>query len=191
MASMLLSANLAVLLLCVWHIHVTSGHGRLRSPPGRSSMWRDGFRTSHNYQDNELFCGGRWWQWEVHGGKCGVCGDPWGKRQDNQPPGRYARPILADCYQYGTRHIDAHVELTANHLGYMQFRLCANNDFTKPVTQECLDEHVLDIANEDGKLIGQTYKVKSRVMNLFFKLAIPENLTCSQCVLQWRYVTAS
>ncbi len=34
------------------------GHGRLVEPPSRSSMWRLGYNTPRNYQDNELFCGG-------------------------------------------------------------------------------------------------------------------------------------
>jgi hypothetical protein len=34
------------------------GHGRLISPPGRSSMWRYGYNTPANYDDNQMFCGG-------------------------------------------------------------------------------------------------------------------------------------
>ncbi|GFR98438.1 cell wall integrity and stress response component 4-like [Elysia marginata] len=181
-----------VLLLCACALTSISGHGRLRDPAGRSSMWRDGFDTARNYMDNQLNCGGRRYQWEVRGGKCGVCGDPLGKPQRNQPPGIYARPILAKCYdlESGSRYIDAHVELTANHLGYMQFRLCANNDFTKPVTQDCLDENLLQISSRNGKRIGKTLKLNSRhVLDINVKLRIPDNLTCSQCVLQWSYVT--
>lgn len=39
-------------------VHRASGHGRLMDPPGRSSAWRLGFSTPHNYDDNALFCGG-------------------------------------------------------------------------------------------------------------------------------------
>ncbi|GFO05726.1 cell wall integrity and stress response component 4-like [Plakobranchus ocellatus] len=191
MASRSAALTFGTVLLCASAIILVSGHGRLRSPPGRSTMWRDGFRTVKNYQDNELNCGGRWFQWGVHGGKCGVCGDPWGQPQENQPPGKYSRPFLAKCYQYGTRYIDAHVELTANHLGFMQFRLCPNNDFKKPVTQECLDQNLLDISNEKGKLIGKKVRIYSQAQDIFLKLSIPENLTCSQCVLQWRYVAGN
>ena len=38
----------------------THGHGRLREPPSRSSMWRDGFDNIINYSDNQLNCGGAW-----------------------------------------------------------------------------------------------------------------------------------
>lgn len=34
------------------------GHGRLLEPVGRSSAWRLGFNTPHNYNDNALYCGG-------------------------------------------------------------------------------------------------------------------------------------
>lgn len=34
------------------------GHGYLAEPPNRSSMWRYGFNTPINYNDNEHFCGG-------------------------------------------------------------------------------------------------------------------------------------
>lgn len=36
-----------------------AGHGRMLDPPGRSSMWRLGFPTPKNYDDNGLNCGGR------------------------------------------------------------------------------------------------------------------------------------
>ena len=39
-------------------IGVVWGHGRLIEPPMRSSMWRYGFKTPKNYNDNELNCGG-------------------------------------------------------------------------------------------------------------------------------------
>lgn len=35
------------------------GHGRLMDPPARNSMWRLGFNNPVNYNDNELYCGGR------------------------------------------------------------------------------------------------------------------------------------
>ena len=33
-------------------------HGRLWEPPSRSSMWRRGYNTTVNINDNELNCGG-------------------------------------------------------------------------------------------------------------------------------------
>ena len=52
MMMMLMTVLLTVTLRCV------SGHGRLVEPPSRSSMWRYGFDTPHNYDDNAINCGG-------------------------------------------------------------------------------------------------------------------------------------
>lgn len=38
--------------------HVVS-HGYLDWPPQRSSLWRHGFNSPKNYNDNSLYCGGR------------------------------------------------------------------------------------------------------------------------------------
>ena len=34
------------------------GHGRLMEPPARNTMWRFGYNTHVNYDDNNLDCGG-------------------------------------------------------------------------------------------------------------------------------------
>ena len=44
-------------LSCLF-LQQAAGHGRLMDPVARSSAWRLGFDTPHNYNDNELFCGG-------------------------------------------------------------------------------------------------------------------------------------
>lgn len=59
-------------------IDVCNGHGRLIEPPSRSSAFRYGFQTPPNYNDHELYCGGFQRQ-QKNGGKCGECGDAWGK----------------------------------------------------------------------------------------------------------------
>lgn len=48
------------LLFLLWIIHIESvqGHGKLWEPPARSTMWRRGFNTPRNANDNELNCGG-------------------------------------------------------------------------------------------------------------------------------------
>lgn len=47
-----------ILILIALLPYSVRGHGRLMDPPSRSSMWRLGFETPANYNDNELFCGG-------------------------------------------------------------------------------------------------------------------------------------
>ena len=50
-----------VIWICIFLSVVTDivkGQGRLLSPPGRSSLWRFGYGTPINYNDNALTCGG-------------------------------------------------------------------------------------------------------------------------------------
>lgn len=42
------------------------------------------------------------------------------------------------------------VQLTANHMGFFEFRLCPHNQPNKPVTNECLDQNVLQKADGSG-----------------------------------------
>lgn len=54
-----MSSLSVISVLVLWYLVVqTDAHGRLVDPPSRSSMWRFGFNTPINYDDNQLFCGG-------------------------------------------------------------------------------------------------------------------------------------
>ncbi|XP_041349372.1 uncharacterized protein LOC121368698 [Gigantopelta aegis] len=162
------------------------GHGILLDPPGRSSLWREGHDVIPNYQDNELFCGGFQNQWEVHGGKCGLCGDPWQGSRDHEAGGKYATDIIARTYETGET-IQVKVDITANHLGWFEFRLCPHNDWTSNFTADCLQ--LLELADPDRSGTRYTIDDSTGIYNILLKL--PETLTCSQCVLQWKYHTAN
>jgi hypothetical protein len=41
-----------------WSIDFVRGHGRFTEPPSRATMWRYGWDTPVDYNDNQLFCGG-------------------------------------------------------------------------------------------------------------------------------------
>ncbi|XP_021373235.1 uncharacterized protein LOC110463177 isoform X2 [Mizuhopecten yessoensis] len=167
-------------LLCAVH-----GHGYLKDPPSRSSMWRFGFNTPKNFNDNELFCGGFSHQQNL-GGKCGLCGDAHDQTapRDNEAGGKYATGIISKNYTPGST-VDITVRVTANHLGFFEFRLCENNNVSKTITKECL-KHLL--ANETGETKHYFGKLKGDIVT---RVKLPENVTCSQCVLQWRYHTGN
>ncbi|XP_005106400.3 uncharacterized protein LOC101846453 [Aplysia californica] len=96
---------------------LTSGHGRLLEPPSRQSAWRAGFKTPINYDDHALYCGGRSNEWDVNGGKCGICGDPWqGPRKYERPNGELVKDnnVIPRTYRQGDV-IDAQVQITVNH----------------------------------------------------------------------------
>ncbi|KAJ8307911.1 hypothetical protein KUTeg_014558 [Tegillarca granosa] len=85
-----------------WTLVSVNGHGRLMEPPARSSMWRKGFNTPINYNDNSLFCGGLSYnQYGYQHGKCGVCGDPYQGPYRNEAGGIYAKGVIARHYRPG------------------------------------------------------------------------------------------
>ena len=122
------------LFLCV------SGHGRLIEPPSRTSAWRFGFGTPANYNDHETNCGGFERHWEKNEGRCGVCGDPWDQPvpRDGEHGGVYGVGVVVRTYQPG-QTIRVVLDITANHLGFLQFKLCPS----RPATQPCFDRNIL------------------------------------------------
>ncbi|XP_033761235.1 uncharacterized protein LOC117343020 [Pecten maximus] len=181
-------AGYLILCLSVFYVvnmGVVSGHGRLVKPPGRSTMWRYGYNTPPNYNDHQLFCGGFPVQWWMNGGKCGICGDRYDVPiRDNEPPyGRFANGVITGYYQKGGV-IDINVEVTASHKGYFEFRLCPNNNVKRAATQSCLDRYLLQ------EYYGNSTQVfvSDKSVGLYdIKMRLPYDVTCSQCVLQWRY----
>lgn len=164
------------------------GHGYMRSPPARNSMWRFGFRQNGaNYNDNQLWCGGRRTQIK-NGGRCGVCGDAAHLRnQPHMDGGRYGNRIIGKTYRRG-QNFELDVLLTASHLGYFEFRI---GDFSNRDTS----------GDKEGKLNGvllrqvngQTkYPIRTSGRNVHkIHLKLPSHLTCERCVIQWWYKTGN
>ena len=117
------------------------GHGRLIQPPSRSSAWRYGFNTPADYNDNEGFCGGFDYQFNVADGNCGICGDPWfaDPREHEAPNGKYATGTITAAYDQG-QTIDVQIDITANHKGLFEFRLCPNTNLDTDPDQGCFDK---------------------------------------------------
>ncbi|ESO86389.1 hypothetical protein LOTGIDRAFT_97145, partial [Lottia gigantea] len=170
--------------LCIYEgIH---GHGRLINPPSRASMWRYGFDTPPDYNDNQGFCGGFNVQHTRNGGKCGICGDAYaGAIKEHETPGRYATGQIVKNYQSGET-IKVDVEITANHKGYFIFKLCANNNVKKDPTQDCFDQTRLTSPSGSDKFY---IDYSTGIKQLY--VVLPSNLVCTQCILQWTYITGN
>merc|ERR1712018_705639 len=138
--------------------------------------------------DNELFCGGFANQ-VAQGYKCGLCGDPYQGPRENEAGGKYANGIIVKDYKKGSI-IEVDVDITVNHLGWQDFHLCPNNNINKPITQECLDKYPLQIISTQPATIQQHptkyYIGKAKGITKTW-LKLPDDVTCTQCVLQWRY----
>ncbi|XP_076397096.1 uncharacterized protein LOC100878113 isoform X2 [Megachile rotundata] len=164
-----------------------SSHGRLIEPPSRASMWRYGFDTPPDYNDHECYCGGFTRQWQRNKGKCGICGDAWDTPtpRQHETGGKYGNGVIVRKYRTGSV-IPVHVELTANHHGYFEFRTCSMTYKDKEVDQECLDQHLLHMENGTARYYPGP---GNKVFEAFYKL--PDDLTCAQCVFQWKYVAGN
>ena len=85
--------------------------------------------------------------------------------------------------------IDVEVELTANHKGFFELRLCPlSGDPTSAETQECFNKHPLYL---EGK---STYRFQipdntNRQETFNYRVKLPDGVTCSRCVIQWIYYT--
>nr|XP_032518737.1 uncharacterized protein LOC116771122 [Danaus plexippus plexippus] len=159
------------------------GHGRVLQPPSRASMWRSGFPTPHNYDDDGLNCGGFYRQYTINKGKCGICGDAY----DMKPPkshelgGKYGQGIIVSNFE-PEQIFTVTVEITAYHRGYWYFKICPN---PKTNRQSCFDKYPVELATGGTNFYpskGGVYKVKYR---------LPKGLVCDHCVLQWRYVAGN
>lgn len=183
-------------LLCILLIETlpyAHGHGRLIDPPARSSQWRFGYNTPVNYDDNQLYCGGVQVQHGQNKGRCGICGDPYNGRRDNElPRGKYVvnPPKIAGGYTSGSV-LEAKVELTTTHLGYFTFRLCPVTSVKREVSQECLDKYPLKVLTNQGN--QETFAIKSEKSNSTYTvpLRLPSTVTCDRCVLQWTYTSGN
>ena len=104
-------------------------------------------------------------------------------------------------------------------MGHFEFRLCPNNNPAKPATQACLDrfnnpglpwspiscsDTSWSKAVELVRVISQGQATESLKLNtrwkrpqiwirksLHFCFQLPNDLTCVQCVFQWRYIAAN
>ncbi|XP_050353388.1 uncharacterized protein LOC126775462 [Nymphalis io] len=162
-----------------------NGHGRLIEPPSRATAWRYGFDTPHNYNDHELYCGGFTRQWNKNGGKCGVCGDAWDvpKPRPHELGGRFGKGVIVRRYAPKDT-IVIKVELTANHNGFFEFRVC---DDPKATDQDCMDKSILHLA---GKAETKYYpREGNRIYEMKYQL--PDNMECTHCVLQWKYIAGN
>ncbi|KAK8376299.1 hypothetical protein O3P69_008771 [Scylla paramamosain] len=151
------------------------GHARLIEPPSRASAWRYGFDTPADYNDNEGFL----WRFQLPVSDAGrQMWHLWRRLGRGPTPAR----------GWGTGQvIPVVVDVTANHRGYFEFRICPNNNPSVEASQTCLNEHPLYSA--DGSVF-QHY-IDTNLGEHTIDLRLPADVSCTQCVLQWRYVSGN
>lgn len=147
-------------------------------------MWRRGFNTPINNDDNGLNCGHI--QNHPHSRKinCGVCGDPKSLRRPrpNEHGGTYGLGVIGREYNQGS-NIQVIVNITAAHRGRFTFAMC-NLDQGQE-TEQCFEKYPLKLA--DG---SNTYKLPlpDYPQSHYINLKLPRDLTCNHCVLRWQWI---
>ncbi|CAG5131784.1 unnamed protein product [Candidula unifasciata] len=172
-------------------VSLAEGHGRLLDPPSRATLWEEKFNFPAYYDEYQGFCGGVDAHWGRFGGRCGVCGDPYFPLpRAHERGGHYYTGTPTRTYRSGS-FINVTLRITANHRGWIEFRLCAYDDpevgdleydssgNLVEVTQECLDKHLMSL--EDGRtrfyLPGEFANGDQTI-----KVRLSEGLTCKNCL---------
>ncbi|XP_013776589.1 uncharacterized protein LOC106461317 [Limulus polyphemus] len=178
---------LAVLMFVSYEVW---GHGRLLEPPARNMMWRFGYDVESNFEDTELFCGGIVHQWKENvSGNCGECGDAWElpRPREHETGGIYAGNITVRSFEPES-NIDIIIQLVANHMGWFQFSLCPRSSWEEWETNECFDNHILELTDGSGTVL----KVPTNDTGLIFtQVQLPKGLTCSHCVFRWHWMSGN
>ena len=69
--------------------------------------------------------------------------------------------------------------------GYFEFRLCDNKQLAVHDPHQCFQNGLLTFKDSSTRL----FNIKNGENKL--KLILPTNVTCDQCVLQWKYRTGN
>jgi len=185
-------------------IAAVAGHGRLMEPPGRSSLrfhqsdpavsegWS---RITHNYNDNQLFCGGLSVQID-NDYKCGVCGDNYADQRprENELGGTYGKAMIFPRAYQTSQVIDVVVQVTAHHQGWFEFKLCKQDAAYED--EDCFSSNDSLLSFEDGTtrhFITDDFPTRPGKGGYWYdmRVQLPENLDCQHCVLQWHYHTGN
>jgi len=147
---------LVLLVLLQMGFSRVNAHGYLINPPARNSMWRIPFPGAPtNTDDSALNCGGRGILWDQnHFGQCGLCGDPVVDKtpRRNEHGGEFGKDIIGKTYTAG-EIIDIEVVIKKYHGGFLELKICAADEETGGVTQECFDKFALKVLPPDHKVV--------------------------------------
>lgn len=175
-----------IIVLFASLLNEVSGHGMLMDPINRASRWRVDGSSPRDYNDMEGYCGGFAYQWQQYGGKCGLCGDPYGwlTPRAHEYGGIFGSSIVKSYTQGSIITVTA--KLTANHRGYFYFKIC--NLDNELESEACFERYKMYMA-VDG---AEVYRLPStQAKDYEVSLKLPSNLYCNHCVLQWTYVAGN
>eukprot|EP00093_Oithona_nana_P013350 13350.XXX_288045_289393_1 [CDS] Oithona nana genome sequencing. len=184
---------LRLFALLVYIFGWCNGHAIFWEPPSRASLGKHNMnfcKVPINNDHMSLYCGGIQAQHQLHGGKCGICGDEYGSpQQPHAYPGKFATGILGRSYFTPGQVIEVIIDVVANHKGFFAFRLCPNNNPQKAPNAKCFSHFPLKLADgESFHFLEPTARMGTRVR---LQVKLPDGLECWQCIIQWSYVAGN
>lgn len=120
-----------------------------------------------------------------------MCGDSYDVIvRENEAGGKFANGIIANTYTTNDSSVPVVIDIQSFLKGYFEFRICPHNNVAVPVEQSCLDRHALRVWDfEDNHPRYQYFPKGVGLQRL--RVELPSGMTCSQCVLQWKWQTGS
>jgi len=137
-----------------------------------------------------------------HGGRHGMCGDPFDGPRDHEAGGKYAPGVITGTFRKGA-YVHLTMAVTANHRGAVEYRVCRYRAGSpaaerRALTDACLNKHVLRRPNGSrwtylGNGPEQGYGDGGKLFRAVY--VIPRDLECDgrhwKCVLQMHWVTGN
>lgn len=131
-------------------------------------------------------------------GKHGVCGDPLSGEGAgyHEGGGKFEQTVgIRVTYYNAGDTMTVKGQLTANHLGYMQYFLCVlpptssgGSSERQFLTNECFRKNPLQVFQEGSW--GERYYVGSGLSNFEHSVRLPD-IECPRCVVRWYYLTGN
>ena len=118
-----------------------------------------------------------------------MCGDPYDAIvRENEAGGKFANGIIANTYTTNDSSVPVVIDIQSFLKGYFEFRICPHNNIEVTVDQMCLDRYPLRVWDfEDNQPRYRYYPKGVGLQRL--RVELPRGMTCSQCVLQWKWHT--
>ncbi|XP_055541532.1 uncharacterized protein LOC129727584 isoform X2 [Wyeomyia smithii] len=187
MSGSLPQGYLTILCQLALVVCLVAGHGMVLEPIARGSRWRCNSKAPANYDDNGLYCGGYYVQWQQNGGKCGMCGDNYADATPrlHELGGPFGQGEIVRNFTMGAA-IEVKVTITVNHRGHFVFNICdLDNNLLE--SEECYAQYQL--LDTEGR--REWYLNSTSAGTYLVNLQLPPYLVCEHCVLQWTYVAGN
>ena len=86
----------------------------------------------------------------------------------HEVPGKYANGIIVETYE-AEQEVQVTVQITANHKGYFEFKLCPNNNIHQDPQQDCFDRWEI-LINQLSIIYGHNTVWSCWILNTYVKM---------------------